>query len=650
MASLWGNLNICLQLHQLQLPCHTRAELSSISSLNMLGQVQKPHHDIAYLLVWIENTMGDRHYGISIVWANPNQVRAASLEEVVEKLTACTSSGTDWPYTLAQLHEGTCHMPLPKDGHLGVLPQRGAEEAPYGQISQLTVHQLLATGLIVVYPIGLNGQDEPIITSLPEPLASGVSLTASESTYLGIDIPSPPVEEPDQKILLLSKVSTILVASPHKSSLKSEDSMTMEVRNLLSQAILEVSSCRSEHSSPRRPTSAVVFMTPPRKPDGPLRPVDTSSQASDEEAEASLEDIPTSISPTAAIFRTGSITPPMDEMELWTNANKALDDLLTTKAFIDICRQRAMWELGIALCQSESKAAAPIKEAKAACSQVTLDAHATCSRLTLEAKTNCSQAILEAKTTCSMAVEKAKTTRGCMVQEAEATCSKAISEVEAQRVLKAEWLQREHDSIMWDLEEQVIGEESRSQADFLATCLVILYNSPPELKSALATSYHILLGPLSPLSPPCTPPRRTSPVEEQPTPAAPPTPVPKQSPRPKRWHPSPDPVESVPVGGTTLKATLGGPPSSKRQEVPPWFKTLKPSHAKAFSQDSDMVREARREFFSKHSYNFTTDGTHDLSGIFQLLAASANLLGTSIHEIQASWTGPEELKQVNYTL
>ena len=63
-----------------------------------------------------------------------------------------------------------------------------------------------------------------------------------------------------------------------------------------------------------------------------------------------------------------------------------------------------------------------------------------------------------------------------------------------------------------------------------------------------------------------------------------------------------------------------------------------------------MVREARREFFSKHSYNFATDGNHNLSGIFQQLVVSTNLLGTSIHEIQASWTGPEELKQANYTL
>ena len=141
----------------------------------------------------------------------------------------------------------------------------------------------------------------------------------------------------------------------------------------------------------------------------------------------------------------------MDIMELWANANKALNDLLTTKASIDAQRWRAVWELGVVLCQNESQVVASIKEAKAICSQVTLNAQTTCSQL-----------ILEGKTTCLMAVKKVKTTRGHMVQEAEATCSKAISEVEAWRVSQAESLQREHGNIMWDLEEQVIGEDGRS--------------------------------------------------------------------------------------------------------------------------------------------------------------------------------------------
>ena len=144
MASLWGNLNICPQLHWLKLPCHSQAELSSISSLKGLVGVQKSHQDIAYLLVQVENDRKDRHYGISAVWMNPNQVRAATMEEVVKRLAACTSSGIDWPYALAQLYEGPCHAPLSKDGHLGILPQKGAEKTPCGQISQLEVCQLLA--------------------------------------------------------------------------------------------------------------------------------------------------------------------------------------------------------------------------------------------------------------------------------------------------------------------------------------------------------------------------------------------------------------------------------------------------------------------------------------------------------------------------
>ena len=74
-----------------------------------------------------EETTGDRYYGLLTIWVNPCQARVPSMEEVVEKLTACTSSGPDWPYALVQLHEGTHHVPLPKEGHLGILPQRGAE-------------------------------------------------------------------------------------------------------------------------------------------------------------------------------------------------------------------------------------------------------------------------------------------------------------------------------------------------------------------------------------------------------------------------------------------------------------------------------------------------------------------------------------------
>ena len=153
------------------------------------------------------------------------------MDEEVGKLTAWASSGPNWPYTLLQLHEGTCHALLPKEGHLGILPQRGAEATPCGQISQLEVHQLLIAGPQVAYPTGLNGCEEPVITSLPEPLANSISLTGGESVYLEIDIPPSPVEEPDQKVLPIGEISTTVIASPHKSTppkSEGEGSMTME--------------------------------------------------------------------------------------------------------------------------------------------------------------------------------------------------------------------------------------------------------------------------------------------------------------------------------------------------------------------------------------------------------------------------------------
>ena len=155
-----------------------------------LGERQKVHHDIAFLFVLAkEEATGDRKYGLLTIWVNPCQARVHSMEEAFGKLTAWVSSGPEWPYALVRLHKGTCHAPLPKEGHLGILPQRGVEMTPCRQISQLEVCQLLISRLQVAYPVGLNGCEEPIITSLLESLANGISLTRGKSLYLDIDIP-----------------------------------------------------------------------------------------------------------------------------------------------------------------------------------------------------------------------------------------------------------------------------------------------------------------------------------------------------------------------------------------------------------------------------------------------------------------------------
>ena len=72
--------------------------------------------------------IGARVYGLSTIWVNPSQARVPSMEEAVGKLTACTFSGPNWPYTLVLLHEGTCHAPLPMERHVGILPHRGVRQ------------------------------------------------------------------------------------------------------------------------------------------------------------------------------------------------------------------------------------------------------------------------------------------------------------------------------------------------------------------------------------------------------------------------------------------------------------------------------------------------------------------------------------------
>ena len=418
-------------------------------------------------------------------------------------------------------------MPLPKGKHLGILPQGKAERTSCGQICQLDICQLLSACPQVVYSTGLNRHKEPIITTLPEPLSSGISIIASEHPFLEIDIPSN--GESDIKVLPIGKVSIIQTTNQHNPPPNSEGSIAAEVNHLLDQAMAEVSSHKSEQSSLEKVTGTVATKSPPQKSEVTVPPVNTSSQASMEEAEGSLEDIPANISLIAAVYSSRSASPLVDPSELQANANRAIDSMLHHKRSLDIKRQRATWELGAMLHQNESHGATLIAAAKAVCSH----------------------AIMEAKANYQAAIMEAKTTKYHLIQAAEVTCSKAISDAKAQTTSQAVMSQEEHCSYLWGLEEQALGEESRSYQDSLSSCQAVLCHSPQLIRGALATSYYLLLG--------RTPPR-TPPVEEQTSSAAPPTPIPKQSLRPKRQHPLPELMGNTPLGGATPAAVMGGPP------------------------------------------------------------------------------------------
>ena len=84
--------------------------------------------------------------------------------------------------------------------------------------------------------------------------------------------------------------------------------------------MLDKSGHGSGNSTPKRPNPVVVLTHPPHNLKELPKPVDTSSQviALDdvEMAEASVEGVPTTISPIAATPRSRSITLPSDVGEL----------------------------------------------------------------------------------------------------------------------------------------------------------------------------------------------------------------------------------------------------------------------------------------------------------------------------------------------
>ena len=135
-----------------------------------------------------------------------------------------------------------------------------------GRISQMGVHQLLISGLQVAYPVGLNGHDDPVITSLPKSLANSISLTGGKSVYLEIDILQPMAKEPSWKALPFGRHSAIIISSPLKiipPKPEREVTMTMEVRSLLSQVMLDMSGHGSGNSTLKRPNPVVILTPPP---------------------------------------------------------------------------------------------------------------------------------------------------------------------------------------------------------------------------------------------------------------------------------------------------------------------------------------------------------------------------------------------------
>ena len=182
-----------------------------------------------------------------------------------------------------------------------------------------------------------------------------------------------------------------------KTPWKPRITLSAEVNDLLNWGMADDYDCEPEHSTMGKEVSTNADMPPPLKADITTPPLDTSSQASVEEMEASLESNPIYVSPTAAACSSHSDSPLIDLTELQADANLAANYMLSVRRSLDLERQWVIWDFEVSLCQQEAKEAMVNERAKIIQSRKDLNAKVRCTKVVMKAKYDYRIAIQEAK-------------------------------------------------------------------------------------------------------------------------------------------------------------------------------------------------------------------------------------------------------------
>ena len=226
-------------------------------------------------------------------------------------------------------------MPLPKDGHVCVLPQ-GEVESPSGWISQLKVCQLLSAGLSVVFPMELKGGDQSVTIDLPESLHMGSSVITDEYPYIEVNIPTLVPEEQGNANLPLGEKHDTATTDQPKTPWKPRITLIAEVTDLIDWGMMDNYDQELEHSTMAEVPSTGADTLPPLKREEPVLLLDTHSQASVAETEASMESNPASALPMAAAHSSHSSSPITHLSKLQSDVHLAINSMFITKRSSDL--------------------------------------------------------------------------------------------------------------------------------------------------------------------------------------------------------------------------------------------------------------------------------------------------------------------------
>ena len=111
-----------------------------------------------------------------------------------------------------------------------------------------------------------------------------------------------------------------------------------EVNDLINRGMADNYNCKPEHSAMGEEAAAGTDIPLPPKAEVSAPPLDTSSQASVEEMETSLESNPLNVYPSMAASSNSSDSPTIELMELQADANLAANYMLSIKRSSDLKR------------------------------------------------------------------------------------------------------------------------------------------------------------------------------------------------------------------------------------------------------------------------------------------------------------------------
>ena len=342
-----------------------------------------------------------------------------------------------------------------------------------------------------------------------------------------------------------------------------------EVNDLIDWGMMDNYDQELEHSVTMEVPTTEVDASPPLKTEMAVLPLDTFSQVSAAETEASMESNPIGASPTAVAHSSHSCSPVADLPELQSDSHLAINSMFTARRSSDLKIQCTIRDFEASLHQSVAEAAATNEKAKV-----------THSRRDLRAKVKCAKAVMKAKYKYCMAIQEARPERCTELEESEATYSKALSKNAATQSLRCTTLCQEHVEHLQELEECALKEENKSHQDFLLAHQAVLHQAPQSLKEDLHSSYSLLLGPSS-SSHQSIMPTPAPQAEGQPLSTISLKQEPKQSPPPKRRHSSMDAQGDTSIDEDFPATSL----NSKKGKTANWLTSMKSSHADAFSQD-----------------------------------------------------------------